>query len=132
MAEPAELTEAASPARVIAHPVPEAIPEAGHEVSQRAEAGERWIARVLRGGALFSGTLFLGSLALEVLPDSERVDVLIDVLRKLAASVLLVTPMARLVVAGAALGLKGEWRYVFLTAGVLGLLALAVGAGLRA
>ena len=95
-------------------------------------AGERWIARVLRAGAVLSGGLFLGSLALELLPASQGTSVAIDSLRKAAASLLLVTPVARLVVAGVALGLRGEWRYTLYAAGVLGLLALAVGAGFAA
>jgi hypothetical protein len=98
----------------------------------RAESGERWIARLLRGGSLFSGALFLVSLALELAPGSEDTDVLIDVLRKGAASVLLLTPLLRLVVAGTSLGLRGEWRYALYALLVLGLMALAVGAGMQA
>ncbi len=97
----------------------------------RAVAGERWIARALRGGAILSGGMFLASLPLELLPKSEMVDVSIDLLRKGAASALLVTPVVRLVVAGTMLGLRGEYRYSLYAAGVLGLLALAVGAGLH-
>ncbi|ATB32370.1 hypothetical protein MEBOL_005847 [Melittangium boletus DSM 14713] len=107
-----------------------ARPSATHV--ERAEAGEQWIARLLRGGALCSGALFLVSLALESLPDSESVHVLIDILRKGAASALLVTPVVRLMVAGTTLGLRGEWRYALYAAGVLGLLAVAVGTGLHA
>ncbi|MET0402850.1 MAG: hypothetical protein ABW123_10625, partial [Cystobacter sp.] len=98
----------------------------------RAEAGEQWISRLLRGGAVCSGVLFLLSLALESLPESETVHVCIDLLRKGAASALLVTPVVRLVVAGTTLGLRGEWRYAFYAAGVLGLLAVAMGAGIHA
>jgi hypothetical protein len=97
----------------------------------RAVAGERWIARALRGGAILSGGMFLASLPLELLPKSEAVDVSIDLLRKGAASALLVTPVVRLVVAGTMLGLRGEYRYSLYAAGVLGLLALAVGAGMQ-
>jgi hypothetical protein len=97
----------------------------------RAEAGEQWISRLLRGGAVCSGGLFLASLGLEALPQSEGVHVAIDLLRKGAASALLVTPVVRLVVAGTSLGLRGEWRYALCAAGVLGLLAVAVGAGLH-
>jgi hypothetical protein len=104
-------------------------PAAGVRRRGEAVAGERWIARVLRTGAVASGGLFLGSLALELLPQTEATSVAIDSMRKLGASLLLVTPVARLVVAGAALGLKGEWRYVLYAACVLGLLAVAVGAG---
>ncbi|WP_420821754.1 hypothetical protein [Pyxidicoccus trucidator] len=97
-----------------------------------AVAGDRWIARVLRGGAVVSGGMFVVSLGLEALPQSENVHVAIDLLRKGAASLLLVTPVARLAVAGTLLGLKGEWRYTIIAAGVLGLLAIAVGAGIQA
>jgi hypothetical protein len=100
--------------------------------AHRAESGEQWISRILRAGALCSGGLFLTSLALEALPQSETVHVAIDVLRKGAASALLVTPVVRLVVAGTTLGIRGEWRYALYAAGVLGLLAVAVGAGLHA
>jgi hypothetical protein len=118
----AALTEATAP--------PQALPHVSQ--GRRAEAGEQWIARLLRMGSLCSGGLFLASVALEALPDSESVHVAIDVLRKGAASALLVTPVVRLVVAGTTLGLRGEWRYALYAAGVLGLLAVAVGAGLHA
>jgi hypothetical protein len=97
----------------------------------RAVAGERWIARALRGGAVLSGGMFLASLPLELLPKSQTVDIAIDLLRKGAASALLVTPVVRLMVAGTMLGLRGEWRYTLYAAGVLGLLGLAIGAGLH-
>jgi hypothetical protein len=106
--------------------------DAGVRRRGEAVAGERWIARVLRTGAVMSGGLFLGSLALELLPQSTATSVAIDSMRKAGASLLLVTPVARLVVAGTALGLKGEWRYTLYAAGVLGLLAVAVGAGFAA
>ncbi|ATB49201.1 hypothetical protein MYMAC_004842 [Corallococcus macrosporus DSM 14697] len=99
---------------------------------ERAVVGDRWIARVLRVGAVVSGGMFVLSLGLEALPQSERVHVSIDLLRKGAASLLLVTPVARLAVAGTLLGLRGEWRYMAMAAGVLGLLALAVGTGIHA
>ncbi|WP_233261524.1 hypothetical protein [Vitiosangium sp. GDMCC 1.1324] len=115
------------------HDAPEAPATAATPAQvARAEAGELWISRLLRGGAMCSGALFLTSLALEALPRSENVHVVIDVLRKGAASALLVTPVVRLVVAGTTLGIRGEWKYALYAAGVLGLLALAVGAGLHA
>ncbi|EAU61965.1 hypothetical protein STIAU_5279 [Stigmatella aurantiaca DW4/3-1] len=98
----------------------------------RAMAGERWIVRILQGGALISGGMFLASLFMELLPLSQDVAVSIDTLRKSAASLLLVTPVARLAVAGTMLGLRGEWRYTLYAVGILGLLALSVGAGLHA
>ncbi len=113
-------------------------PEAGsaeqvqHPHRERAVAGDRWIARVLRIGGVVSGGMFVLSLGLESLPQSERVHVAIDLLRKGAASLLLVTPVARLALSGTLLGLRGEWRYTMIAAGVLGLLALAVGAGIQA
>lgn len=124
MAEPDELTRGRDP-----QPSSREVPD---EHLARAEAGERWISRLLRTGALCSGGLFLLSLLLEALPDAEPVHVAIDLLRKGAASALLVTPVVRLVVAGASLGLRGEWRYTLYAAGVLALLALALGAGLQA
>jgi hypothetical protein len=137
VAEHVEVSEAAAPTP----PPAAAVVKANAVVSEtavpaapawigRSVAGERWIARILRGGALISGTMFLASLGLEVLPQSQEVQVVIDTLRKGAASLLLVTPVARLVMAGTLLGLHGEWRYTLYAAGVLGLLALAVGAGL--
>ncbi|KFE67168.1 hypothetical protein [Hyalangium minutum] len=144
MAEHMEVSEAAAPtpppvgavakanAVVAETEVPAAAPARARERIGRSAAGERWIARILRGGAIISGTMFLGSLALEALPQSETVQVAIDTLRKGAASLLLVTPVARLVMAGTMLGLRGEWRYTLCAAGVLGLLALAVGAGISA
>lgn len=119
-------------------PAAEAPPEEDEESHRasaarvgRAVAGEQWIARALRGGAVLSGGLFLASLPLELFPGSEPLDVTSDFLRKGAASALLVTPVVRLLVAGAMLGLRGEWRYSLYAAGVLGLLAVAVGAGLQ-
>ncbi|WP_244224452.1 hypothetical protein [Corallococcus sicarius] len=110
---------------------PEGQPHA-RRWAARASRGERWIARMLRTGAVMSGGMFVASLALELLPRDESVHVAIDLLRKGAASMLLVTPVARLAMAGTLLGLRGEWRYTAIAAGVLGLLALAVGAGFQA
>ncbi len=110
---------------------PEALPRE-RRGARRLAAGERWIARVLRAGAVASGCMFVTSLGLELLPRDESVHVAIDLLRKGAASMLLVTPVARLAMAGTLLGLRGEWRYAAIAAGVMGLLALAVGAGFQA
>ncbi len=130
---PMGLTEATSPPRQEVSGAPTApVVEDPPAHVKRAEAGERWISRLLRTGAMCSGGLFLASLVLEALPESESVHVAIDVLRKGAASALLVTPVVRLVVAGTTLGIRGEWRYALYAAGVLGLLGLAVGAGLHA
>lgn len=145
MAEHVEVTDSVIPVPLPAKSVTgtnaAAVPEAAHEPLPpramtarigRAVAGERWIARLLRGGALLSGAMFVSSLAMEALPQSVFSHVAIDTLRKGAASLLLMTPVARLAVAGTMLGLRGEWRYTLYAAGVLGLLALAVGAGLQA
>jgi hypothetical protein len=146
VAEPVEVNESPMrmplPAKSVTGTNAVVIPEVAHEPVApplarerarigRAAAGERWIARILRGGALISGGMFLASLGMESLPSSLAAHVTIDTLRKGAASMLLVTPVARLVVAGAMLGLRGEWRYTLYAAGVLGLMALAVSAGLQ-
>nr|WP_223759861.1 hypothetical protein [Myxococcus sp. RHSTA-1-4] len=117
-------------AEPITQPGAEAPPMGRARRRDRTVAGDRWIARVLRGGAVVSGGMFVVSLGLEALPQSENVHVAIDLLRKGAASMLLVTPVARLAVAGTLLGLKGEWRYTLIAAGVLGLLAIAVSTGI--
>jgi hypothetical protein len=144
VAERVEVSEAAAPtpppvgvvakanAVVAETEAPAAAPAQARARVGRSVAGERWIARVLRGGAVVSGAMFLGSLAMEALPQSQTVHVAIDTLRKGAASLLLVTPVVRLVLAGTMLGLRGEWRYTLCAAGVLGLLAIALGAGISA
>ena len=73
-----------------------------------------------------------GSLVLELLPTVEWTSVAITVLRKVALASLVVTPLVRLTVAGALLGLRGEYRYVAYAVGVLTLLGLALGAGVSA
>ncbi len=137
MAKHVEVSQVAAPT---APPMGAVVAKANSAVAKpqaparvgRSVAGERWIARILRGGAVISGCMFLASLGLEALPQSQMVQVAIDTLRKGAASLLLVTPVARLVVAGTMLGLRGEWRYTVYAAGVLALLALALGAGISA
>ncbi len=119
-------------AEPLTHPEPAEAPVVGRRRRVRAVAGDRWIARILRGGAVVSGGMLVLSLGLEVLPHSVDTHVAIDLLRKGAASLLLVTPVARLAMAGTLLGLKGEWRYAAIAAGVLGLLGIAVGAGIQA
>lgn len=108
---------------------------AGHTREQAPDVapgleGERHIARVLRVGAVTSGSMFLASVALDAMPQTHLVSVVVDGLRKGGASLLLVTPVARLLVAGGLLGARGEWRYALYAVGVLGLMGLAVGAGL--
>jgi hypothetical protein len=133
MAGPVILEErkAQAPPVVVEHVVEGAVPVAD-AIPRPADDGERHIARVLRTGAVASGSMFLASVMLEGLPQGHTVSTAIDVLRKAGGSLLLVTPVARLVVAGGLLGLRGEWRYSLYALGVLGLLALAVGAGLAA
>ena len=92
--------------------------------------GENLIARLLRTGAVLSGLCFAASIALELLPQSESQGYAIDVLRKTGISLLVLTPVLRLVAAGVLLGLRGEWRFAIYAATILLLLALAVGAGM--
>jgi hypothetical protein len=114
-------------ARAVSIPVSEA------ELAQaRPIDGGRFIAWLLRSGALMSGSLFAASLVLELLPQNYSASVAMDGLRKAGASVLLATPVVRLVVAGGLLGVRGEWRYAVFAGGILALLAAAVGAGLAA
>lgn len=91
---------------------------------------EKSLARVLHGGAAASGALFAASLALEVLPASHGQEVAVDALRKAGASLLLGTPVVRLVVSGLTLGIRGEWRYAAYAGAVIALLGVAVGARL--
>ncbi len=98
----------------------------------RAFPAEWVVAQILRVGAVTAGALFLSSLVLELLPRTELVNVAIDVLRKCAMGALLLTPLVRIVAAGAVLGLRGEPRYALYAAGVLALLGIAVGAGFAA
>lgn len=98
----------------------------------RTFGGERTLARVLRTGAVLSGALFVSSVALEALPQTQGVAQAIDVLRKVGVGVLVVTPLARLCVASALLTMRGERRFALYGAGVLALLGLALGAGFGA
>ncbi len=104
--------------------VPEAAPRA------RAMEGEKAIARVLRAGAVLGGGCFAASLGVGLLPASARTGVAIDLLRKSGASLLIVTPVARIAVAGAVLGMKGEPRYLLYGAAILALLGIALGTSL--
>jgi hypothetical protein len=93
------------------------------------DAGERSIGRVLRVGAWSSGGLFLASVMLQAIPQAAQWQPEIQVLRAAAASLLVVAPVVRLIVAGSVLGIHGEWRYAAAAGGVLGLLGLALGLG---
>lgn len=90
---------------------------------------ERIVGRILRMGALGSGTLFASSLVLGLIDGNATVDVAADVLRKSAGMILLVTPVARLIAGGTLLAIRGEWRYALYAGGILFLLAIALGTG---
>ncbi|MHB8875048.1 MAG: hypothetical protein ACYC8T_15290, partial [Myxococcaceae bacterium] len=75
------MAELSSPATVAP-----ALPHARHL------AGELWLARILRAGAVTSGLLFASSLVLDPL----GAPVVVDLLRKVGASVLIITPVLRL------------------------------------
>lgn len=99
------------------------------EVAARPIEGHKLLAWLLRTGAITGGALFAASLVLELLPQNYSSSVALDLLRKGGASVLLATPIVRLLAAGAFLGIRGEYRYAAYALGVLALLAAAVGAG---
>lgn len=129
-------TPVASPTQQNLAP-PIAIPEQEHSkrgilARARTFGGERLIGRLLRTGAILSGAMFLSSLGLELLPASPKAIIAADMLRKSGLAVLVVTPIARLATGATLLAFKGEWKYALYGAGVLGLLALAVGAGFGA
>lgn len=117
----------AAPALVVQGPL------AAAEFSARPIEGHRLLAWLLRTGAILGGSLFALSLVLEVvLPPGYTASVVLDLLRKGGASVLLATPIVRLLAAGALLGIRGEYRYAAYALGVLALLTATVGAGLIA
>jgi hypothetical protein len=131
MAEP---VKGAEEAIAVAAEVPAVNPSASSEalVHARFMDGERLIARILRFGALTSGGLLALSIVLEAVPASFHSEVAVDYLRKGAVSLLVVTPVARLVAAGALLALRGEYRYALYASGIVALLGLALGAGFHA
>ena len=94
--------------------------------------GDRLISTILRVGGIAGGACFALSIALRLVPLGHRLDVPVDLLQKAGASLLIVTPVARLGLAGALLGFKGEWRYLAYTAAIVALLLVALGAGLKA
>lgn len=118
-----------APATPVAHAEPET---AAAVVSAREVGRERGLAMLLRAGGVLGGACFLLSLPLQAVPPSTQTDILVDLLRKAGASFLLVTPIARLGVAGTLLALRGEWKYLGYAAATLSLLALAVGARIAA
>ncbi|MBA2707035.1 MAG: hypothetical protein H0U59_04430 [Gemmatimonadaceae bacterium] len=63
------------------------------------------------------------------IPFGHAADVAIDSLRRGGLSLLLITPVARLVASGVLLGIRGEPKYALYAGGVLVLFGLAVGAG---
>ena len=98
----------------------------------RSLEGDVIIARLLRTGAALSGMCLAGSLLLELWSPSSTQAYAIDALRKGGISLLVLTPLARLVAAGILLGLRGEWRFALYAATVLLLLAVAIGTGMSA
>jgi len=114
--------QVAAPAAVAAAPPAPALP------TTRAMDGERAIALVLRAGAILSGVCFLASILLEGIPDAPLVRDA-ELLRATGATLLVVTPVARLLVAGVALGRRGEYRYATFAAVILVLLMAAAGLG---
>lgn len=115
-------TQAAAPAAVAAAPPAPALP------TTRGMDGERAIALVLRAGAIMAGVCFLASILLEAIPDAPLMRDA-ELLRATGATLLVVTPVARLVVAGVMLGRRGEYRYATFAAVVLVLLMAAAGLG---
>jgi uncharacterized membrane protein len=113
----------------------EAAAEAGRAPSlhprERAVSAERVIGQVLRVGAVCSGAMFVGSLALEPWSVSAGVGEWIEGLRRGGVALLVGTPVARLAVAGVSFGRKREWRYTAYAGSILVVLAVAVGLGLR-
>ncbi len=118
-----EVSSGAAEAVVTAQEAEEAVPRA------RELGGERALALLLRAGGMLGGACFMASLSLRLLPETQTVHVAMDLLQKGGASFLIATPVARLGVAGALLGLRGEYRYAAYAVISLGLLALALGAG---
>lgn len=103
------------------------VAEAG-AVAAREVGREKGLAMLLRAGGVLGGSCFLASLGLQALPSALEVDIAVDLARKAGASFLIVTPLLRLAVASALLGLRGEWRYVGYAAATMTLLAVTVGA----
>jgi hypothetical protein len=98
----------------------------------RSIGGTKLIAGLLRSGAVAAGGMFVASLLLEALPESQTTSIGIDLLRKGGASILIATPVVRLVVAGGTLGVRGEWKYAAIAAAIHGQQRVAVGAGVAA
>ena len=122
----AERVEVAAPVSPAEAPAAQPLPRV------RALEGDVIIARLLRTGAVFSGVCFAGSLLLELVPPSGAQAYAIDALRKGGISLLVLTPLVRLVAAGILLGVRGEWRFALYAATVVLLLALAIGTGMSA
>jgi uncharacterized membrane protein YdbT with pleckstrin-like domain len=111
-----------APAAVAAAPQVPSLPHT------RPMDGERAIALVLRSGAFLAGLCFLLSILLEVVPATPLAQDA-EYFRAAGATLLVVTPVARLLVAGVALGLRGEYRYSTYAAVILALLMAAAGLG---
>jgi uncharacterized membrane protein len=127
----------ADPLNVTSHPersaeAPAAIEMVAALPRARAVYGDRAIAHVLRIGAVTAGVCFVLSIAAGYLPDTAERGWAVDFFRRSGITLLIVTPVLRLVAAGVLLGMKGEWRYTVFAACILLLLSAAMGAGLSA
>jgi uncharacterized membrane protein len=96
----------------------------------RALEGDVVIARLLRAGAVLSGVCFAASIVLELVPKSHAQAYALDALRRVGVSLLILTPVTRLVAAGVLLGMQGEWRFALYAGTIVLLLAVALGAGM--
>ncbi|HYX92376.1 MAG TPA: hypothetical protein VE782_12500 [Myxococcaceae bacterium] len=120
----AERIEGPPPPVEVASPAVAPLPRA------RVLEGDVVITRLLRAGAALSGICFAASILLEALPRAESVAYAIEALRRGGVSLLVLTPVMRLVAAGVLLGLQGEWRFAIYAAVIVLLLAGALGAGM--
>jgi uncharacterized membrane protein len=111
-------------------PAPLASPAVAPLPRARALEGDIIIARLLRAGAVLSGLCFAASIVLDLLPQSHAQAYALDALRRAGVSLLVLTPVTRLVAAGVLLGLQGEWRFALYASSIVLLLALALGAGM--
>ena len=89
--------------------------------------GERAIASVLRTGAALSFACFTASLIVDRVSHAYAAQA--DILRAAGASLLMVTPVVRLVVAGVALGQRREYRYSVYALAILVLMGVAASLG---
>jgi len=122
----------AEPVNVSSQPPTPAAPVAPSIPRARVVWGDKIIARVLRTGATTAGICFVVSIVANLLPASEAQGWVVDFFRRSGITLLIVTPVMRLIAAGVMLGLKGEYRYTVYAATILLLLSFAMAAGLAA